>query len=264
MTNKDIMDIAMRQSALESGCLPSDFEREDNLVVRSTASPGARAYLELPYLCDFTTYGNGVVASTCDKYMDFVRDFLARYPYERVLEFPLLNLVESYFSQMGLSICFQAAYYLPDLNCIKAEPIRYETRILDQDDFSELYTDEWDYALCEKRKELDVLGIGAYDGAGRLIGLAACSKDCDSMWQIGINVARDHQREGIACHITAKLAKEILEREVVPFYRTPWCNVKSIRNATRAGFRLGWCQVTLKDRSFSDKMIENLENTGRG
>ena len=37
--------------------------------------------------------------------------------------------------------------------------------------------------MCEERKSLDVLGIGAYDN-DKLIGLAACSADCDDMWQI--------------------------------------------------------------------------------
>ena len=33
----------------------------------------------------------------------------------------------------------------------------------------------------------DVLAVGAYDGA-RLVGLAGCSADCESMWQIGVDV----------------------------------------------------------------------------
>ncbi len=32
-----------------------------------------------------------------------------------------------------------------------------------------LYLPSWSNALCEKRKELDVLGVGAYDGATTLI-----------------------------------------------------------------------------------------------
>ena len=57
-------------------------------------------------------------------------------------------------------------------------------RVLQQEDFKDLYTDEWSNALCEERKHLDVLGVGAYHD-GNLIGLAGCSADCDTMWKIG-------------------------------------------------------------------------------
>lgn len=48
-----------------------------------------------------------------------------------------------------------------------------------------LYLPEWSNALCSDRKNLDVLGVGAYD-KDKLIGVAACSADCDDMWQIGL------------------------------------------------------------------------------
>ena len=53
---------------------------------------------------------------------------------------------------------------------------QYELRVLEQTDFSELYLPEWSNALCSDRKQLDVLGVGAYDG-DKLIGLSGCSAD---------------------------------------------------------------------------------------
>ena len=47
------------------------------------------------------------------------------------------------------------------------------------EDFQNLYLPEWSNALCEKRKHLDMLGVGAYDGE-TLVGLAGCSADCDA------------------------------------------------------------------------------------
>lgn len=44
-----------------------------------------------------------------------------------------------------------------------------------------------------KRKEKDVLGVGAYDD-GRLIALAGCSADCETMWQIGIDVLPPYRK----------------------------------------------------------------------
>lgn len=92
----------------------------------------------------------------------------------------------------------------------------YPIQILEKKDFGNLYLPQWGNALCEKRKELHVLAVGAYDN-GKLIGLAGCSADCDSMWQIGIDVLPQYRRQGIASALTSRLAQEILQRNKVLF-----------------------------------------------
>ena len=95
-----------------------------------------------------------------------------------------------------------------------------------------MYTKEWNSALCEDHKELDVLGIGAYDN-DKLVGLAACSADCETMWQIGVNVLPEYRRRGIASALTSRLAIEILERGKVPFYCCAWSNIRSVKNRNK-------------------------------
>ncbi len=102
---------------------------------------------------------------------------------------------------------------------------------------------------------MDVLGIGAYEG-GKLIGLAGCSADCDSMWQIGVDVLEEHRRQGIAAALTNSLAKAILEREKLPFYCAAWSNIGSVRNAVKAGFRPAWVEMTAKSAEFVDELIK--------
>ena len=127
------------------------------------------------------------------------------------------------------------------------------TRLLNQEDFVGLYTGQWSNALSEKRKELDILGVGAYRN-GQLVGLAACSADCDTMWQIGIDVLPEFRRQGIASALTSRLALEILERGRVPFYCCAWSNIRSARNAIKSGFRPAWVEMTVKSAEFVDGM----------
>ena len=125
--------------------------------------------------------------------------------------------------------------------------------MLTQKDFADLYLPEWSNALCESRKHLDVLGVGAYDGE-RLVGLAGCSADCDSMWQIGVDVLPEYRRQGIASAVTSRLATEILKRGKVPFYCAAWSNVRSARNAIKSGFRPAWVEMTAKSCETVDSM----------
>ena len=95
----------------------------------------------------------------------------------------------------------------------------------------------------------DVLAVGAYDGA-RLVGLAGCSADCESMWQIGVDVLPGYRRRGVAAALTSRLAAETLARGKVPFYCAAWSNIKSVRNAVKCGFVPAWAELTAKPEAF--------------
>ncbi len=97
------------------------------------------------------------------------------------------------------------------------------------------------------------MAVGAYKD-NKLIGLAGCSADCDTMWQIGVDVLPEERKQGIATAITSKLAIEILNRNKVPFYCCAWSNVKSARNAIKSGFRPAWVEMTIKTKDFIEKL----------
>ena len=225
MTNKDILKVAMRQSAVALACEPEDFLTDKNKIVISKKNQGARKYLELPFECNLVSYGNNIVASVREDIVEVVENYIEKYPVEHCFETPNMNVLSEALEKYDLKICFMAEYFLPDITLLKKHDCKYKTRVLNQSDFADLYKSEWSNALCEKRKELDVLGVGAYDG-GKLIGLAACSADCDSMRQIGIDVLPEYRRMGIASALTSSLAIEILERGKIPFYCAAWSNIK--------------------------------------
>ncbi len=255
MTNQEILQAAMLQSAIDLNCAQEDFMAAENKIVLSKENDNARRYLTLPFACNLVSYGNNIVASIQEDLRSIVENYIGKYPAEHCFETPNMQVLNSALMEKGLQICFMAEYFLPDIRALQKLPCDYEMRVLGNKDFENLYTPEWSNALCEKRKHLDVLGVGAYDG-GRLIGLAGCSADCDSMWQIGIDVLPEYRRQGIAAALTSRLALEIIAREKVPFYCAAWSNVKSVRNAIKAGFRPAWVEMTAKDISFVAKMNE--------
>lgn len=244
-SNKEIVRIAMEQSAIDSNCKWDDFLKKDHVIVASAENPAARSYVKLPHVCDLTTYGTNIVASITERYRDIVADYIGRFAVEHCFETPNLHVLHDAFAQHGFGVCFMAEYFLPDINALRPLPCKLETSILEQADFADLYQPEWSNALCEDRKHLDVLGVGAYDN-GKLIGLAACSADGNMMWQIGVDVLPEYRRQGIASALTSQLAIQILERGKVPFYCCVWANIKSARNAVKSGFRPAWAQLTVK------------------
>lgn len=236
MTSRDILKTAMRQSAVDLACEPEDFLADKNKIVISKKNQGARKYLELPFECNLVSYDNNIVASVREDIVVVIENYIKKYLVEHCFETPNMNVLSEALAKYDLKICFMAEYFLPDVTLLKKHDCKYEMRILNQSDFADLYKPEWSNALCEKRKEFDILGVGAYDS----------SKLCDSMRQIGIDVLPEYRQMGIASALTSALAIEISERGKVPFYCAAWSNFKSVKNAIKSGFRPAWVEMTAK------------------
>ena len=243
----------MQQSAIDANCREEDFLRTENVITVSKANPSARKYLKLPHICNLISYGNNIVATVSEEYEGIVREYISQYPAEHCFETPNMHVLNDAFQEKGARVCFMAEYFLPDLQMLHPLPCDFELKLLTQEDFKTLYIQQWSNALCEARKELDVLGVGAYCD-GELVGLAGCSADCETMWQIGVDVLPAYRRQGIASALTSCLAIEALERGKVPFYCCAWSNIKSARNAIRSGFRPAWVEMTVKPAAFVDEM----------
>lgn len=259
----------MRQSAIDSNCNWKDFTVHKNKVVISKKNPDARKYLELPFFCDLTSYGNNIVASLSEELREITTRYINKFSTEHCFETPNLHELRNYIHPLGYDVCFMAEYSLPDIDLLieakLAEILQrkcpYEIRVIERKSLEKLYKPQWRNALCEKRKELDVIGVGAYH-KGKLIGLAGASADCKTMWQIGIDILPEYRRKGIASVLTSKLAVEILHQGIVPFYCCAWSNIGSIRNAIASGFRPAWVQLTIKERKEIQEINQSQEING--
>lgn len=253
MTNAEILKIAMEQSAVDAGCRPEDFTAGKPKVVLSVQNEKARKYLSLPFFCNLISYGSNVVASVSEPIAEAVRAYIEKYPPEHCFETPNLHVLSDALKPYGKDICFMAEYFLPDV--LRLEEIRcaYPLRVLSPEDFQRLYLPEWSNALCEKRKHLDMLAVGAYDGEA-LIGLAGVSADCETMYQIGIDVLPAYRKKGVAKALVSAITKETLTLGKVPFYCAAWSNIPSARTAITCGFYPAWVEMTVKSEEYIAEM----------
>lgn len=253
MNTADVFRIAMEQSAEDINCQVEDFARDQNVIVPFRLGKNARKYLKEPIIADFVSYGNNVVASVTDDVREIAAEYIDRYEFYHLFETPNMYWLNDRLAGHGYKICFMAEYFLPEIGKLCPTPCEYELRILGQREFEGIYLPEWGNALCADRRELDILGVGAYEGE-KLVGLAGCSADCETMWQIGVDVLPEYRRKGIASALTSKLAFEIIQRGKVPFYCSAWSNIRSARNAVKCGFIPAWAELTIKP----DKVVNEM------
>ena len=249
MTNKYILEIALQQSAYDCNCETKDFLAEHNIVSISKANPKARKYIPLPFECDLVSYGNNIVAQTSERTKAVVTEYINKYLAYRCFETPNINVLNELLAPFNLKVCFMAEYFLPDVTKLKELDCGYELRVLQKQDFADLYLEQWSNCLTFDDRERDVLAVGAYDD-DKLIGLAGCSVDCETMYQIGVDVLPEYRRKGVASALTSKLSLEILKLGKVPFYCAAWSNIKSVRNAIKSGFYPAWVELTAREIDF--------------
>lgn len=239
MTNEQILAVALAQSATDMNCKPEDFLRSDNVVTLSKPNIAARKYLPQPFDCELVSYGNNIVCSANAEIKPIAEQYLLKSDSPRRLDAEQLLPFNDALCAVGHQLYGMSVFFLPDIGKMKAYKCIYPTKTLRPRSFSSLYTPQWGNALCEKRKELDILGVGAYDN-GKLIGLAACSMDCEDMWQIGIDILPEYRMRGVASALVSKLAAKILRQGKIPFYCASSSNVKSLKTAVRCGFTPAW------------------------
>ncbi len=253
MDRLEIFHIAMVQSAKDINCLPEDFLKSEPVIVKAKIGDQARKYYKEPIACNLVSYGSNIVASVKDEYRELIEEYVRKFEFYHCFETPNMHWLDERFHALGQKVCFMAEYFLPDLDKLHALPCEYGMELLRHRDFEALYLPQWGNALCKDRKELDVLGIGAYQGK-KLVGLAGCSADCESMWQIGIDVLPEYRKQGIAAALTSNLALEILKRGKIPFYCCAWSNIRSARTAVKSGFIPAWVEMTVKPENIVQGM----------
>lgn len=251
MDNKQILKIAMKQSAVDIGCQTEDFMKTANIIVPFKLGTTAKKYYSEPIGCNFISYGNNVVVGSCDALSDIVYKYIKNHDFYHCFETPNTTWLNKQLLMRQHTIWLQAEYFLPDLNNLPSFTCNYEIRVLDHDGFEHYFLPQWSNAICGDRKYLNNLGIGGFDG-GKLIGLAGCTEDSEDMWQVGIDVLPEYRREGIAAALTSRLTVEILERGKIPFLNTAWSNIRSSRSAIKCGYIPSWIEMTIKPKEIVD------------
>lgn len=126
MTNQELLQIALQQSAIDCNCKPEDFLQNENIVTESRKHPSARSYLPLPFACDLVSYGNNIVAQVREDLRDTVKDYINTYPPEHCFETPNMQVLEEKLAPYGLQICLWQNIFCRILPAW--EPIRVNTR----------------------------------------------------------------------------------------------------------------------------------------
>lgn len=132
MTNKEILSVAMLQSATDLNADVSDFTADENVIVKAEVGSLAKKYYKEPIACNFVSYGSNIVASVKDEYREIVKEYLDQFEFYHCFETPNMHWIDEKMKTQGQRVCFMAEYFLPDVNVIKRLHSDYQLKVLSQ------------------------------------------------------------------------------------------------------------------------------------
>lgn len=243
MINKrDIIDIAKEQLALDYNCRKEDFEKDENTIVSNDLLEGRRIKDSEGSYFRAVCIGGKAVINVGEELIPWFEDTYTESNCDWFFEYENLKRIESKLKEVGQEIEDIHHYYLPLAHMEIVKPIM-KVKWYEKDEIFQFEDDvRFGEALMFDEENPDVLAVAAFDG-DEIVAMAGATEDCNTMWQLGVNVVPSYRGRGIASNLVALLKQEVLKRGKVPFTGTVESHFNSQNVSLNAGFRPVWGEI---------------------
>ena len=210
-----------------------------------------------PYI-KILAYRNCVVVCASEDLYYKVREHLQGKNRDEIFEFPL--------------VYGQTIHYVPDDNYTKdeAKSSGYQCKYLFDRDILDLtgLTGFENSLAFDENGSTSTKAVYIARDKNRIIGVAGAAESLvNGVWEIGIDVMEEYRNARLGTYLVRGLTKELLERNIIPFYSASITNIGSQMVASRCDYIPLWVDTfgTILDgssvyngiiRSLSSEFIE--------
>lgn len=225
-----MMKLVYNQLATDYNCSPQDFLKEGLIFTEAKELKGRRPYPFITPRLEMITFGNGVVINASSDILSLVKSKLEGKTRNEVFNMPFVNSVNPYF--------------LPNLNnnSLVIKINNYDFELVEKCDIANLYKYKgFDYAIQYNVESLhpEVLAI-VVKQKGDVVGVASAVAECETLWQINVDVLSPYRGNNLAVIMVNTLTIEVLNRGIVPYYSTDCSILASQRVAVKSGYIPTW------------------------
>ncbi|MCR5251577.1 MAG: GNAT family N-acetyltransferase [Lachnospiraceae bacterium] len=249
MSKEEIYEAVREQLAIEFNCRPEDFCGEENVITTPVLHEKRRKFSDKKFFLQMATFGNNTVISADEKIHPWLREWVRGKRGFWLFEQHNFYELEKELRKHGHQMSLTHHMFLPgpEISDMKTD---LKIRWLEQGDMEPYYgKEEFSNALCDcfLPERPDVLAVIALDGE-KIMGMAGCSADTPTMWQIGIDVLPEYRCRGIGRTLVTLLKDEALRRGAMPYYGTSLSNLGSWKIALSTGFEPAWVECESRER----------------
>lgn len=240
---ENILKKFKQQMATDYNCTLEDIDKKENIITKTSLNIGRRKYEEEGFKFQMLCYNNKIIVSTISEIIPWCEEKLKKLSGEWIFEFENLRAIDNKLNEYNQEIGDIHHYYLPFKDTSNVNPIT-KVKWYEQDEIEEFRgNNRFQEAFAFDDAYPDVLAVAASDDDGNIMAMAGASKDCENLWQIGIDVLPEFRGNGLGTNLVILLKNEILKRGRVPYYGTVGSHFYSQNIAINAGFMPVWAEV---------------------
>jgi GNAT superfamily N-acetyltransferase len=243
LSKKEVLNYAKLQLAKDYNCQLEDLNKTTNTLSKNLSIDGRRIYEGEDALLKILCFGSCAVFTASEILHPYLQENFLKRNSSWLFDFQNLRAIDKYLSGLGHEIGELSVFYLPNPDQEAYAP-PFKVKWFEKDDIEQFREDNrFQEAYIFDPECPDVLGIGAYDEEGQIMGMAGATSDTDKLYQIGIDVIEGYRHRGIGAALVRLLKNELLSRGIVPFYKTSVSHMTSRNVAINAGFFPGWTEI---------------------
>ena len=234
-------------------CEESDLNKEGITFRLVKELEGARRFPLPEKFLAVVTMGRGVVVSCSAERLRWARTSLKSFAPEALFYASAIARMEKYVARDHQTMFGPELKYICTQDSFQPYPFggEIEVSLIQEERIKQLYGNKlFPNALGHRydphRPRLLACSAN-YDGV--IVGLAAASVDCDSMWQVSIDILPDYRNRGIGKALVSRLTEALFKIRKLPYYSTGISNISSRRIAISLGYRPAWVEIYSKERA---------------
>lgn len=228
-------EILEKQLAIDYDCTIEDVHSKENIYRILKVNEGARPIGNEDTLLKIAVYREKFLVMANQVLLDWCKETFGQKSGTWLSEPENLIMIHNKLQEHGQKLVDAHHHYIPTKNSHPIEQ-RFNVKWYEKDEIEVFRGDGrfWEALLFDENTP-DMLAVCAMEG-DTILGMASVTRDCDLMWQIGVNVTEEGRGKGVGAYVTALLKEEVLKRGIVPTYATVESHIKSQKVAFRAGF----------------------------
>lgn len=223
---KSYVDILEKQLAVDYDCTITDVRSSNNVYRELKVNKGARPIGNAETLLKIAVYREKLLVMANQVLLEWCKQTWGNEKGTWLSEPENLIMINDKLSEYGKKLADIHHHYIPAESVNPIEQ-HYEIKWYEKDEIEIFRGDNrfWEALLFDENTP-DMLAVCAMDG-DTILGMASVTRDCELLWQIGVNVTTEGQGKGIGTYVTSLLKEEVLKRGIVPTYATVESHIKS-------------------------------------
>ena len=245
MTPKQVSDAIVAMLAAEHGCRESLFRADGVHVVElpndRIYGPLQRRFPRRERAISITSMGHSTVVASSSHWVEWARETFEGLSGGVAMGQPVISQVSVNIAKSGYQLNGPALNFVANSSDIRAIdlPAGYELETGGPELVDGMLAADWPHVIGPNpTRPTKFASLSKHQG--KTVGVATISADSDDVWQIGIDVAPDHQGRKLGAAMTSSLGLTTLSHGKVPYYASRVENIPSMRTALSAGFVLTW------------------------